>query len=335
MPKRNPSIATPTAHLFGPGKLKVIGGRLAFSNGKGSPARLDPERLENVLCYGNVGITDDAFTMLFRNGVQVSWMSPRGARFRGRLTGLSDSATLLRILQHRAMSDPATKLQLARDIVCDKIRSQIDAARHYQRHGCSKAKILLLQAKVRLADAEQAANLDFLRGVEGITSKAWFEVFSALLRRPWVFAARVRRPPTDPVNALLSLGYTWLSNRMVARVQAAGLEVNLGALHEYRPGRPSLACDLVEPLRVPVVDRWVIKVCNGNLVRPVDFETQPETGTRLKPGRFGAVLADWEKDWSGCDHARSLEKHVGGFIRALRGLCRQGGLVDGLDISLS
>ena len=78
-----------------------------------------------------------------------------------------------------------------------------------------------------------------------------------LLRPPWRFVQRVRRPPTDPVNALLSLGYTWVLTRTVARCEAAGLEVNLGGLHDYRPGRPSLACDLMEPLRVPAVDRWV------------------------------------------------------------------------------
>jgi CRISPR-associated protein Cas1 len=320
MPKRNPSIATPTAHLFGPGKLKVIGGRLAFSNGKGSPARLDPERLENVLCYGNVGITQDAFTMLFRHGVQVSWMSPRGARFRGRLTGLDDSATLLRMLQHRAMADPATKLQLARDVVCDKIRSQVDAARHYQRHGCAGAKQFVRRAKAHLTGAAQARDLDILRGVEGISSKNWFEVFGKLLDPPWSFPGRVRRPPTDPVNALLSLGYTWLTNRMIARVQAMGLELNLGALHEYRPGRPSLACDLVEPLRVGVVDRWVVKVLNRAFVKRDDFEELDGKGVRLVRDAFSRVLGLWEQDWQAGRGGLSVQKQVDKFAGVLRRL---------------
>ena len=103
-------------------------------------------------------------------------------------------------------------------------------------------------------------------GHRGQRQLRWFELLGRLLNPPWQFSRRVRRPPTDPVNALLSLAYTWLTNRATARIQAHGLEVALGALHEYHPGRPSLACDLIEPLRVPIVDRWLVKTCNRNEV---------------------------------------------------------------------
>ena len=94
----------------------------------------------------------------------------------------------------------------------------------------------------------------------------WFEFFGKLLLPPWQLSRRVRRPPTDPVNALLSLGYTLLLQRTLAACEAVGLDAALGSLHEYHPGRPSLACDLMEPLRVPAVDRWVIALCNQHRI---------------------------------------------------------------------
>src|SRR4051794_19751513 len=100
-----------------------------------------------------------------------------------------------------------------------------------------------------------ATNADQVRGFEGAASAAWFAFLGGLFEPPWSFRARARRPPTDPVNALLSLGYTWLLNRMNARAEAAGYEIYLGGLHEYRAGRPSLGCDLIESLRIPAVDR--------------------------------------------------------------------------------
>jgi CRISPR-associated protein Cas1 len=312
------SISTPTAHLVGPGKLKVINGRLAFATGQGTPGRLDPKRLDNVLCYGSVGITDEALTMLCLNHVQVCWMSPGGAKFRGRLSAAGNDGTMLRILQHRALADAGAKRLLAREVVCEKIQSQLDTARHYQRHGARAARVFIKQAKGYLKQARKVDDLERLRGLEGITSKAWFDVFAALLKSPWTFPGRVRRPPTDPVNALLSLGYTFLTNRAIARIQAAGLELNLGALHEYRPGRPSLACDLIEPLRAPVVDRWVLQLCNRKSVTPADFTNDPQLGVRLQPDRFGAVLAGWERWWLDNQSRGTLEKHVSAFVARLR-----------------
>ncbi len=313
------SISTPTVHLMGPGKLKVVNGRLAYATGNGPPTRLDPARLKHILCYGHVGISDEAFTALFRNGVEVSWLSPRGARFRGRLTRVVDEAAQLRILQHRAALDPRHKLELARALVADKVRSQIEGARHYQRHGSRDAKDFLRRAPRRLKDIEQAADLDVLRGLEGSSTKTWFTLLGALFESPWSFTARVRRPPTDPVNALLSLGYTWLLNRMIARLDAEGLEVNVGMLHEYRAGRPSLACDLIEPLRVPLVDRWVLKLCGRAWVKPEDF-VGVGGGVQLQQEAFRRVLGLWETDWLENHGARQVEKRVHHFAASLRRL---------------
>lgn len=314
------SLATPIAHLVGPGKLKIHNGRLAFSTGQGSPTKLDPAALDTVLCYGNVGISDDAVRVLFQHDVDVSWLSPRGSRLRGRFSRLDQRGASLRAQQYRAANDHRICLELARVFVCQKIESQLLAAKHYQRHGNEVARALVRKHGERFRAASQADTLDRLRGLEGDATRAWFAVFAALLRSPWQFPGRVRRPPTDPVNALMSLGYTWLLNRVMTRLQAAGLELYFGSLHDYRAGRPSLACDLIEPLRVPLVDRWVIQMCNEGRVQPGEFVAVQGHGMRLHPESFGTVLGFWEEHWQARDARRKVEDQVRDFIERLRKL---------------
>lgn len=315
--RRTTSVATPIAHLVGPGKLKVINGHLAFSGREQGPLRLDPQTLQALFCYGGVGITDEAFQLLFQHDVHVVWLSPAGNRCRGRLVRSDPSTTTVRMLQHEALRNPDHKLALARKIVAEKVRSQLVAARHYQRHGLGSIGSLLEQLQTALDQSAVAGTLDQLRGIEGAASAAWFALLARLLNPPWQFAQRVRRPPTDPVNALLSLGYTWLLTRTIASCEAAGLEIYLGALHDYRPGRPSLACDLVEPLRIPAVDRWLVTLCNQNRVGPSDFCSE-NGGIRLQPAAFGRILRDWEEHWIDGGHEGSLEESINQFIGLLR-----------------
>jgi len=318
---RTTSIATPTAYVVGPGKLSVVNGRLSFATGAGTPLRLDPEKLETVLCYGDVGASDEALKVLFQHDIHVAWLSANGYRCRGRLVGFGDNGTTLRMMQHQALSDPAVCLNLARRAVSGKIDSQLQGARHHQRHGVREAARAIQRLQDRLRQCHGCTDLDVLRGVEGAATAAWFELLGKVLVAPWRFEQRTRRPPTDPVNALLSLGYTLLLNRIIARCQAAGLEVNLGALHEYRPGRPSLACDLIEPHRVGVVDRWVVELCNQMRVKPDDFMTQ-DGGVRLQPERFGAFIGWWEERWVAQQFDRLVEETVEEFMKGIRGAAK-------------
>lgn len=314
---RTTSIATPTAYVVGPGKLKVINGRLSFATAQGASLRLDPDKLETVFCYGDVGASDEALKVLLRHDVHVAWLSANGYRCRGRLVGFGDSGTTLRMMQHRALSDPIVRLKLARQAVSGKIESQIQGARHHQRHGVPQAARTMQRLRDRLRQCQGATDIDALRGVEGAATAAWFDLVGKVLVAPWRFDQRTRRPPTDPVNGLLSLSYTLLLNRIIARCQAAGLEVNLGALHEYRPGRPSLACDLIEPHRVGVVDRWIVALCNQMRVTPDDFITQ-DGGVRLKPERFGAFIGWWEERWTARRFDRLVAQTVDAFAKKIR-----------------
>jgi CRISPR-associated protein Cas1 len=315
--RRVTAVSTPVAHLVGPGKLKVINGHLAFTAEGQGALRLDPQALRTLLCYGPVGMTDEAVRLLLHHEIQVAWLTPAGTQCKGRLVQSDPSTTTLRLLQHQALARPDFQLDWARRIVLAKVQAQMTAARHYQRHGAAEAGPVLGQLEDAAGRCAAATTLEQVRGLEGTASAAWFRLLGQLLRPPWRFGQRVRRPPTDPVNALLSLGYTWVLTRTVARCEAAGLEVNLGGLHEYRPGRPSLACDLMEPLRVPAVDRWVVHRLNQGEMTPADFVAE-EGGIRLHPKAFGRSLMSWEDHWLNDGHERALDELLAELVALLR-----------------
>lgn len=301
--RRVTAVSTPVAHLVGPGKLKVVNGQLAYSTREEAPLRLDPQTLRLVFCYGAVGVTDEALQLLFASQIEVAWLTPAGQHCRGRLARSDASQTPLRLRQYQRFGDASWRRDFAAALVQAKVDSQLQAVRHYQRHGGPTAGEVLERLRVERNACAEAPDLDSLRGLEGAASAEWFGYLGKLLRAPWVFVHRVRRPPTDPVNALLSLGYTFLLSRVVARCEAVGLEVALGTLHEYRSGRPSLGCDLMEPLRVPAVDRWVVELCNGGWLRETHF-TSGEEGVRLQPKVFPHIIQRWEAHWlSGSEEA--------------------------------
>ena len=280
------SISTPIVHLIGPGKLKVVNGRLAYSIGQGTPMRLDPKTIQNIHCFGYVGMSDQAIALLLKHNIPVCFLTAKGNTFCGSFQHLRLETTLLRLNQYRASCDAKFQLEMAKFWVMEKITSQINAVRHYQRQGKVEGKYLA-RLQATLERVKTQANIASLRGNEGATSALWFELFGKFLLPPWKFTIRVRRPPTDTVNALLSLGYTLLVSRTTALCQAEGLEPMLGTLHEYLTGRPSLACDIMEPLRVPTVDRWVIALCNQNQISPDDFYSDKK-GVLLKKGNISA-----------------------------------------------
>ncbi|HEX4609017.1 MAG TPA: CRISPR-associated endonuclease Cas1, partial [Urbifossiella sp.] len=305
--RRTTSVAAGVAHLVGPGNLKVVNGHLAFSPQGDRSLRLDPAALTAVTCYGDVSVTAAALEVLFRHNVPAAWLTPAGTRCRGRLARTDAATTLTRVRQHRAFARAEARLAWAKRMVVGKVEAMTAAGRHFQRHGAATAGPLMTRLADYAGRVPGVAGLEQLLGLEGAASAAWFEFFATLLVPPWSFPGRVRRPPTDPTNALLSLGYTWLLTRATARAEARGFEIYLGGLHEYRAGRPSLACDLIEPLRVPAVDRWAVAVCNQGDLRPDHFREEEGGGFRLQPRYFGRTLHSWETYWAAAEMDRELD----------------------------
>jgi CRISP-associated protein Cas1 len=316
--RRTTAVAAGVAHLVGPGKLKVSNALLSFAQVDQAPLRLDPAALTAAYCYGDVSVTGEAIELLFRHRVHTAWLSAGGNRCRGQLVQTDAPTTLTRVRQHRVFARPQPRLDWARAVVVAKIDAMASAARHHQRHGIATAGPLLARLGDLAAKVPAVPSVVQLLGVEGSASAAWFEFFATLVKPPFVFPGRTRRPPTDPVNALLSLGYTFLFTRAQARAEARGYEIYLGGLHEYRAGRPSLACDLIEPLRVAAVDRWVLATCNQQELAPDQFIREENGGFKLQPNAFGRTLHSWETHWVTGRHEQELDRWLDRLAEVLK-----------------
>lgn len=230
------------------------------------------------------------------------WLSEHG-KFQARLSGPTTGNVLLRRSQHAALDSTDSTLLLARHIVAAKLQNArsvlMRAAREANETGDRTA--LSTAAKVH-ADAirstENAQDLDQLRGIEGYAAKAYFAAFTSMIRlnrAVFTFTERSRRPPRDPINALLSFVYTLLVGECIAACEGVGLDPQIGFLHALRPGRPALALDLLEELRAPLADRLVLTLINRGQLKPDDFIERPGGAIHLTEDARKVLLTAYQK----------------------------------------
>lgn len=228
--------------------------------------------LDGVLALTTVGVTAAALRRLLRRGVELTFLDQRG-RFLGRLTGPGARNVALRLTQAQRATDPAFCLAVARAIVRGKLASQRRfLLRHRRRHGSEVVGEAAGRLRLLAERVERCEDLDELLGVEGAGSHTYFEVLGQLITNPlFELSGRHRRPPTDPVNACLSFGYTVAGALLEGELAGVGLDPMVGFLHRPEHGRPSLALDLLEELRSPLVDATVLGLVNRRSLAPADF----------------------------------------------------------------
>ena len=201
--RRTTSVSAPVAHLVGPGRLKVVNGNLAFAAPGQPPLRLDPAALPlGGLLRRRLGQRlggGDAAGPRHPDRLDVAGRP----RCRGRLKRQRSVLDADALRQHQAFGRLEARLEWAQRVVVGKVEAQSAAARHYQRHGQAAAGPVLVQLDAAAQAVPRASTLDEVRGIEGAASAAWFRLLGELLRPPWQFPQRTRRPPTDPVNALV------------------------------------------------------------------------------------------------------------------------------------
>ena len=237
-------------------------------------------RVSEVVLVGTVGATTPALLMLLDEGIPLSFVT-RSGKLRGRLAPPSPKNLPLRHAQYDRARDPAFCLAVGRAIVDGKLRNSRALAYRIRRARPQIAAEWLERIERAVEAVAQAGDLDTLRGVEGSAAKAYFEVLRQALRPEMTFEKRTRRPPRDPANALLSLGYTLLTQNLITACEVVGLDPYDGFFHADKYGRPALALDLVEEFRGPVVDSVVQLVVNKRVVGPGDFEEGREGGIYL------------------------------------------------------
>lgn len=221
-----------------------------------------------VSLLGNVQVSTQAMRELMQRGIQVS-MFTTGGWYCGRAIGMDSKNAEVRIAQLRAADDPAKCLALSRRIVSAKIKNCRTILNRNATIGDSTLKSLEQTAK----RANVQKTLEALLGVEGFAARLYFENFSAMLKvaSPFDFNGRNRRPPRDPVNALLSLAYALLAKDFAVAISSVGLEPLLGFYHQPKHGRPALALDLMEEFRPIIADSAVVTSINTGVVSGDDF----------------------------------------------------------------
>jgi len=256
------------------------------SNGSGDSVLDVPTRkISHIVVFGACHLTLAAKRHCLREGVPVTYLTQSGAYY-GQLTGAPPSDTGLLFRQLQRTRETETRLQVGRALIDAKLaNSHSLLRRHAGDDAVDTARRRIQRLRRRLP---QAGTLDVLRGLEGAGTAAFFGVLGRLIKAPgFTFERRTRRPPTDPVNALLSLGYTLLYNHARAFLHVHGLHAHAGFLHEARPDHPALASDLVEPFRV-LVDRLVLRLLNRRVLQPGDFQPDRARGDGVP--RQGACL---------------------------------------------
>ena len=258
--------------------------------------------LGGIVAFGNVLVSPFLIHRCAEDGRDLVWLSEYG-RFQARVAGSMTGNVLLRRAQHTALDQTDVTLQIARHIVAGKLQN----ARHVLMRSAREAKdeadrIALSKAANIHADAiqgtESVQELEKLRGLEGYAAKAYFAAFTHMIRLhrdAFALTERSRRPPRDPINALLSFLYTLLTNECVAACEGVGLDPQIGFLHALRPGRPSLALDLMEELRAPLADRLVLTLINRGQIKPDDFIARPGGAIHLTDDARKTVLTSYQK----------------------------------------
>jgi CRISP-associated protein Cas1 len=238
-------------------------------------------KLEQIVLLGNVFLTPAVIHHLLKEGIDTAFMTRRG-RYLGRLQSALGKNIVLRREQFRKMEDQMFSLKTAKSIVKGKmanLRAVLMRLNRTREDLNLDNQILAMRNLIEKAD--EAQSMDSVRGYEGRGSAIYFEGFSkGFLGEGIEFPGRVRRPPTDPVNALLSLGYTLLLNQVIAAANLVGFDPYFGTLHSVDYGRPSLALDLMEEWRPIIVDTLVLSVFNLKALAPDDFEERPWAALR-------------------------------------------------------
>jgi len=230
--------------------------------------------VDRVVILGNVGITTPALKRLMQEGVDVVFLSLDG-QYYGRITGEASPHVALRRAQYRWQGDDAFTLALAQHLVAGKIRNQRVLLQRQQRSGHTELLAALSDLEDYEARAGRTQTHNALLGVEGSATARYFSGYRLLFDPVWKFHERNRQPPRDPINVLLSFGYTLLTRAAESAVRAVGLDPYVGFLHKDVYNRPSLALDLAEEFR-PVIEGLALHVCHHHLIHPEDFRPGDE-----------------------------------------------------------
>jgi CRISPR-associated protein Cas1 len=316
-------------YIIEPGSsIRKVGNSLKIMRDKTVLDTIPASGLQQLTLAGRTSLSGQVLDFLIKNSIDTVFLTPNG-RFRARLLLDESGHVERRQQQYLRLSDRKFKLDLACRIVRGKLENQARLLlKRAGSYDISQLRDVGVQMKALQKKLDSAADVEQVRGVEGYGGRLFFSVFNLLLRQDgFSFHGRNRRPPRDPVNALLSFVYTLFTNEILNGIRRVGLDPYLGALHEIAPGRPSLACDLVEEWRF-FADRLVLTLINRSVVKPNDFvyaEPATENGdlpVRMKPAVSRALIGAYYRQLDQKMYYPFTEEHTS-LRWIMHGQCRR------------
>ena len=272
------------------------GRRLVVKKAGQALATIPLHLVERVILMGRLQITADASALLLDRGIPVVFLNSHGG-IRGCLVPSLSPHVKLRRQQYELAGDPAYCQAFAAAIISAKAHNCRCVLRRYNyNHHLAELRERIDTISQFCGHLDPGRNLRSLMGIEGVVSREYFRALVAIFRKLHLgFEGRVRRPPRDPVNALLSFTYTLLTSHMVSLVQVQGLDPFLGLMHKPNRHAPALALDLVEEFRQPVADRFVMYVFNKQMLQAEDFASQDGGAVLLEAEAKKVLLKHWEE----------------------------------------
>jgi CRISPR-associated protein Cas1 len=258
--------------------------------------------IENIVCFGFKALTPALMGYCTENNIGISYLSENG-KFLARVYGAQQGNVLLRKMQYAISDNELMSLKIARPIIGAKVSNYRNLLlRHIRNHPDAPDIKSICSASDnmgrRLMNIGNAESLDELRGYEGECASLYFSVLSSLVtaqQEDFIFTQRTKRPPLDPANALLSFLYAILVNDVRSALETVGLDPQVGFLHQLRPGRPSLALDVMEEFRAYLGDRIMLNLINLRQVTKNDFEIRESGEVRISDNARKSVLNAYQK----------------------------------------
>jgi CRISP-associated protein Cas1 len=301
-------------------------GQIIIGKGKDILQNVPETHVKQMILVGNINLSTPTISFCLENQIEVVFLS-QGGKFRGRLNGDASRSVEARRKQYDLVLKPDFCLRQAKAFIAGKVANQIAIARRQIGTGNVPREFETL--KSNLKKIENVQSLESLLGLEGSASASYFKLFGGWIPQPFTFAKRTSNPPKDEVNALLSLSYTLLYNRITTKLNLVGLDAYLGFFHQARNGHAALASDLLEEFRQPIADALVLKLIKRQQLKITDFE-RINGEIRLTADGKKIFFAEFEEkmkskrqttagdNWS-LPYSKIIERQINHFARVISG----------------
>lgn len=287
-------ITSPDSYLSKDGTNVVI------TIGDTEVGRIPIHNIEGIVMFGRLGASPYLMKLCMDNGTSLSFVTPTG-RLIASVQGFTKGNVLLRREQYRIADDPSRSIPIAKNMIIGKISNCRSILRKTKNNHGEKIGEEILEGTINhlsdsLKNVMTCEDRSSLRGIEGDAARSYFDIFDDLILKnkdEFCFRTRNRRPPRDKVNAMLSFLYSMLMNDVKSALETVGLDPYVGFMHTDRPGRPSLALDLMEELR-PLVDRTVLRMINLRIVNSKDFLESEDGSVYMNDDLRKTIIEAWQ-----------------------------------------